>query len=58
MKTYTVTVKYIAENTYIIDAEDEDSAESIAWDKVHAEDHKDWYGQWETVSIEQMETSQ
>lgn len=50
MKTYQVTLKYVAYAHYEIDANSAEEAEAQAW----TQDHEEQYGEWTTDSIEEV----
>lgn len=58
MQTYTVTLRYVVETTYTVEATDQDHAETLAWQEVQNDpDHAVSYGAWDVVSIEEIETA-
>jgi hypothetical protein len=57
MKTYQVTLKYIAYAHYTIEAKSLEDAEAQAYDEVRADsDHATSYGEWTTDSKHEEET--
>lgn len=52
MKTYQITLVYTAYMHYEIEAESEEDAEAMAWQRVDGECTS--YGEWETSDIEEV----
>lgn len=58
MKTYKVTLTYVAYAYYDIDADSKEDAIAQAWDEVRADsDHATSYGEWDLVDVEEEQTA-
>ncbi len=56
MKTFCISLKYIAYANYEIEAANPEDAEAQAWDEVRADsDHAISYGEWTTESVEELQ---
>lgn len=55
MKTFCISLKYVAYANYEIEAANQEDAEAQAWDEVRADsDHATSYGEWTTESVEEL----